>query len=350
MLTAALPTFNRFAGRLGWRKTYNELSERSWTLAPSCVRHEPPCLYDPADLARVVGYVPYSSPELERERMEGGRLEHGACRAHLLRDVALMNGHLFRPGMTFMLSDGPVPWAASEPEEERESAVLASTHFGFRYFGHWVGDDLPMRMVARDVGEPVTWKQPLTEHQVGYGSRLGLEVEALGPVRFRELIVVDDRGQNMDKRRRWQEMRARLHGWRRPEAHAGVMLVRGLTGERRQLLNEEAVADALVARGFRIARPGQQTTAELIEACAGARVVVSVEGSQNAHGLLNMADGGTMIALQPPNRFGNVYKDRCDCLGLRYGFAVGHAAEGGGFTIDIDALQRLLDRAATLAH
>jgi hypothetical protein len=350
MLIAALPSFNRVAGRLGWRKTFDAASHRAWTIEPACIRTEPASLFEEADLSRVTGYALASSAEVERPRVRGGRIEHGATRAYLLRDVSLMDGHLFSPGMTFKLSDGPVPWAGHEPEAEREQAVLASTHYGFRFFGHWVGDDLPLRMLAHDLGEPVTWDQPVTEHQRDYARRLALEVEALGPTHFRELVVVDDRGQNEDKRRRWQAIRRRLHGARPVVPHAGVMLVRGLTGERRQLHNEEALAERLRRRGFTIARPGEHSSAALIDACAGARVVVGVEGSQNAHGLLGVADGGTMIALQPPQRFGNVYKDRCDCLALRYGFVVGHASEDGGFTIDGDALERLLDRLPDTTH
>jgi len=350
MLTAALPTFNRFAGRLGWRKTYDELSARSWQIAPACRRTEPPCLFDEADLARVTGYALASSAEIERPRLRGGPLEHGATRAYLLRDVSLMDGHLFCPGMTYELSDGPVPWTGHEPQSERDQAVLASTHYGFRFFGHWVGDDLPLRLLAAEFGEPVTWDQPPTPHQRDYARRLDVEVEALGATHFGELIVIDDRGQNADKRRRLSLLRERL---RRPlpsESHPGVMLLRGLTGERRLLHNEDAIAERLRRRGFTIARSGDPCTAELIDACAGAQVVVGVEGSQNAHGLLGVADGGTMLALQPPQRFGNVYKDRCDCLGLRYGFVVGHAQADGGFTIDADALERLLDRLPQTRH
>jgi hypothetical protein len=38
-----------------------------------------------------------------------------------------------------------------------------------------------------------------------------------------------------------------------------------------------------------------------------------------------------------------VQKGRCDCEGIRYAFQVGHAV-GADFTIDVDALHRLLDR------
>lgn len=344
MLISALPTFNRFAGRLGLQRDYREYSVKEWTLHPGCSRVDPPCLFEAADLSRVTGYGTSSSAEYEEHRVHGGRIEHGPCRAYVLNDVTLLQGHLFRPGMTMHLSDGPVPWTGRAPTIERNQAVLASTHFGFKYFGHWVCDDLPLRLAARELGDAITWNQPQTAHQAYYARRLDLEIEALGETLFRELIVLDDVGQNRYKRERWEDMRSVLHGGEPVVSHPGVMYLRGVVGEKRVLINELEVADALRGRGFRIADTGRHSAEELVELGRGARVVVGVEGSQNAHGLLAVADGGTMIALQPPNRFNNVYKDRCDCLGLRYGFSVGHAGPDGGFTIDIGALHRLLDR------
>jgi hypothetical protein len=74
-------------------------------------------------------------------------------------------------------------------------------------------------------------------------------------------------------------------------------------------------------------------------------VVVSVEGSQMTHALATLRDGGTLIALQPPDRFNNNYADLCDCAGLRYGFIVGERVQGG-FRVDIPQLLALLDRTA----
>lgn len=344
MLDSTLPTLNRIARRLGLSRTYAQLSERSWTLAQGCTRVEPPSLFDEADLQRITGYGVDGSPEVEALRMRGGPTEHGPARAYLLRDVRLMNGHLFRAGMTLHLRDARTPWIGERPEAVRDHAVLACTQYGCRFFGHWLADDLPLRLAAQELGTPIACKQALTPHQHEYASRLGLEVDAIGPTHFRELIVIDDRGQNADRRERMQTLRERLHGGALAKRHAGVMLWRGSTGHARQLTNEAAVAQRLRERGFTIVRPEEQSFDELAEACAGARVVVGVEGSQLAHGLYGVAPAGAVVALQPPHRFGNVFKVYADNLGLRYGFVVGHAEPGGSFRIDVDQLDRLLDR------
>lgn len=78
-------------------------------------------------------------------------------------------------------------------------------------------------------------------------------------------------------------------------------------------------------------------------AVANANMVVGVEGSHLAHGILGAAPGGSMLVLQPPFRFNNAFKERCDLLEITYAFIVGNAVPGG-FTVDLNALAKLIDR------
>ena len=56
-----------------------------------------------------------------------------------------------------------------------------------------------------------------------------------------------------------------------------------------------------------------------------------------------MADRGGIIALIPPYRYINHYKDLTDCIRtMRYGSITGTAVEGG-FRIDTEELLRLID-------
>ncbi|MNO01398.1 hypothetical protein D3C81_2215260 [compost metagenome] len=77
-------------------------------------------------------------------------------------------------------------------------------------------------------------------------------------------------------------------------------------------------------------------------ACAGARIVAGVEGSQLVHGVNVLREGGTILTLQPPNRFVSYYKYLADRDGQHFAFAVGQP-EGDGFIIDRDELDRTLD-------
>ena len=111
------------------------------------------------------------------------------------------------------------------------------------------------------------------------------------------------------------------------------------------LTNEDTIEARLSRRGFISIDSETTGVDEIVAACAGARAVVGVEGSQMAHGLLGLvAPGGLVVTLQPPWRFNNLLKDMSDCLGFRYAFVVG-LREPGGFRVDQDELDRTLDLA-----
>jgi Glycosyltransferase 61 len=104
------------------------------------------------------------------------------------------------------------------------------------------------------------------------------------------------------------------------------------------------VEAVLAKRGFEIVDPAQCTAREVAQACAGARIALCVEGSQLTHAFLAMAERGGIVAMIPPYRYINHYKDLTDCIGtMRYASITGTAVEGG-FRIHPDELLRLLDR------
>lgn len=120
------------------------------------------------------------------------------------------------------------------------------------------------------------------------------------------------------------------------------MLLRKQAGVARILVNEEELAEQLAYRGFKVMCPTEHTVEEILDASMGAKIVLGVESSQLSHALFVMHDEGTLVALQPPNRFNNILKTYCDGLGLRYAFAVGYQREEGLF-VQIETMMRLPD-------
>ena len=111
----------------------------------------------------------------------------------------------------------------------------------------------------------------------------------------------------------------------------------------RRLVNENALEEILAREGFVILHPRKQSTKEIAQACAGARIALGVEGSQLIHGFMGMRPDGAIIAMVPPVRFIAHFKDLSDCIDLRYGMIVGTPASAG-FRIDAGELLHLLDR------
>jgi capsular polysaccharide biosynthesis protein len=337
------PLTSRLRRRLGLPNDFRVSHSRSWQISPGGTTQVRAALYDPLDLNRISGVFPGNTIAGQIALVQAGERQHGACVAYELRNAVLTRGHLFNHATTHRLALSPLPLLAGRVVRRISEAVLASTHYGIKYFGHWMTDDLPLTLAAQDIGHAVSALTRPTDHQRQYLALLGIEVPVVEAALFDRIVVLDDVGQNAYKRDRLVTLRELVRAQVQPAHHRGVMLLRGTSGERRLLLNESDVAQAMRTRGYVVLDPRQCTAAELARACLDTPIVLGVEGSQLVHGLMVMAPHGTLVELQPPARFNVTFKDRCDVEGMRYAFVVGHG-QGEAFSIDIGALNRLLDR------
>jgi hypothetical protein len=111
----------------------------------------------------------------------------------------------------------------------------------------------------------------------------------------------------------------------------------------RLLRNELELAEHLrERRGFRIIDPSKCDVPTIVAACAGARTVIGIEGSQLIHGVNLLQPGGSLLILQPPDRFVCFFKYLTDRDQQNFGFVVG-TPDGEGFRIDPDEVERTLD-------
>lgn len=336
-----VPLVSRLMHRLRPGRSVRDAASRSWEVAPGCVRVTERAVFEPAALELIEGVAEDSTLALQMARVEGGRIENAPTTAYLLKNAWMCNGHVVLPTCNQRIASGPLPWLADSGAPSLDRAVLGSTGYGARFFGHWVLDDLPLQLAARELGPVIDVVSERSLHQVEYERRLGLTANPCLDARVRELVVVDDVGQNDYKSARLDELRRRLVASVEPAAHTGVMVLRKDTGKSRRLVNEMVLAQRLAAQGFAIVSPMEASVGDMVQTIAGARVVIGVEGSHLTHALLCMAPGSTLITIQPPTRFDAVLKDWCDCKGVRYGFVVGKGAIDG-FTADPDQVDRVL--------
>lgn len=328
---------------LGGSPRLADVAEKSWVLVPAEPAVIPPAIFDEDDLARVTGVDSDSSREIEWRRIRGGALEYRPSVAYQLRDAVLSKGHVILPNLVRRVTTEASPWWGRYTSTETEPSLLTATLNSSRYFGHWMMDELTRILAAPSFGQPVAPPRSLSTHQHDYLKLLALFQHERSDVLFRQLIIIDDRTQNSYRRERYAILRERAQRGRQIVPCEGVMLLRKQTGVARILVNEEELAEKLAQRGFRSLCPTEHTVAEILDACMGARIVVGVEGSQMIHALLVIQDRGTLVTLQPPNRFNNILKTYCDGLGLQYAFAVGHQ-RGNGFLVKPTNVLRLLDR------
>lgn len=322
------------------------VASRRWEIAPAEVRDAPAAFSLPGQFDRVTQLSPFSSTLAEERRLLQGQTScrHGATRALLFEDVLLADGVLYKSDARMHLHKRTrrVP-PLQTVREDRPSAIYCSSP-GNQYFGNWLIDDCTTYPLAVEHGIPVASNSIVPSPQMlAYEGLLGMRPRRCDATWFNKLVVFQDVGQNRDKHRRFKRLGQRLLGDRKVTPHPGVFILRGQAGQRRVLKNELQIAERLKrTRGFRVVDPMTRSLAEIIDACAGAQAVVGIEGSQLVHGLVLLPSGGSLLTLQPPNRYCSLFKNLTDRDAQKFGIVVGRAI-GEDFEIAIDEVERTLD-------
>lgn len=330
---------------LAGRKSFKDLADKQWAICPSDSSYPSPAIFLEGELDKVTAVQEETSLEHERRRVQGGiQVIHAPTMAYRLTDVYLVDGSVYKNAMRYSLSKAKPKFVVPGETNYMSSGVLACSFVGNRYFGHWMTDDVPMTFAAQQLGEAVRTSHPLTIHQIQYSSLFEIQPISLSKAKFKELLILEDLGQNQYKRHRYDRMKTALKQTTLARKCQDVMLLRGTSGVARILVNENEVAEFLTKQGFDILQPDEQMSArEIVARTLGARIVVGVEGSQLAHALFTMEANGVLLVLQPPYRFNNPLKDIIDCMDIRYSFMVGKQVDKG-FEIDLEHLARTLER------
>lgn len=313
------------------QRSLQALATERWVISPATTRYIAPAYFLPGQMERIRG-TEFGPPEEIIRGLAGGYMsEQSATWGLRLKDVDLVDGTLYT-------SKGAAPLrsrASSIPLYKRPSAAIGRATFteswmGNRWFGMWLLDDCLRRLLPEGDESVVRTRARPTDHQRDYEHRLRISATPVDDTHFDELFAFDDEGHNDGKRDRAERMRRLLVGPLSLSRHAGVFLLRGKSGERRFLLNEHKIAEKLsVERGFRVIDPTTSPLSTLIEACAGARVVAGVEGSQLAHGMVVMPPDASLLTIQPSDRVVSVLKVSTDRQGQRYALVVGDGGRDG---------------------
>lgn len=316
-----------------------------WTIAPASRRFIRPAVFLPHHLDRIRATEFGSMWQIMKGFRGNYETHQTATLGYRFRDVDLIDGVLYSRCASRPLRPRHrrIPLHRA-PSRSISSGVLYESWAGNRWFGNWLWDDCLTYGLAKQHGSPLTTRRQAWHHEPDYASRLGVRSTPVDDVHFEELILFDDKGENDTRKARAREMRERLTSCLTPgPQHAGVFLLRGKSGAPRALVNEIEIANAFAGKhGFRILDPSTLTVDELIEACAGARIVAGVEGSHLVHGLAAMPPNAALLTLQPPDRVVSVLKVVTDRQDQLYAFVVGEG-DHSHFTIDWDDVERTLD-------
>ncbi|AKF11627.1 glycosyltransferase 61 family protein [Sandaracinus amylolyticus] len=340
-----LPALHGAARLFGWKGSpLQDVADRTWTLSPARRARHPRAFFLPNQLERV-RHTMFSEGDA-REEVEGGVVDHAPTRAFLFQNAWLLDGVLYKGRGHECVRARTRRIPPLRVQHELARGAVYSTFAGMQYFGNWLLHDCLSYPLAAAEGEPVTISRKTVGcHEPTYEEWLGMKPSRLDAVFFRELVLFDDFGYTEHKRARFRALREKLFARVDVKPHPGVFVVRGRTGQGkpRVLENEAALAEMLAQRrGFRVLDPARTDVATIVKTCAGARVVVGVEGSGLAHGILGLAPGGSLLVLQPPDRFVTVYKNTVEREDQHFAFVVGHP-RGDDFYVDPAEVERTLD-------
>lgn len=340
----------RWAGRrllAGGPVSVTGRASDSWTIYPEEPFEVPPAVCLESSVERINGLSPWRNWDAERLLTKGGPTKRAATRAWVLEDVSIVGPTVYIGAARSRLGYGPDRWLLAPGGDymELDTAALASTWSGSRWFGCYLLDDFPMELLGPSDAN-ISLQVQAYRDEPGYRRMLGLVPPPPRVTRGHvgHMVYYEESGVNEHKANRYRVLRARLREHIADTAlPAGrlIYLKRGRTGDPRMLLNEADLENLLTRLGFEVVEPASLSVDEVVRRTMDARCVVSVEGSHKSHCVYTLADSGVLVILQPPDRFALPYKDFTDALGMRCGFVVGMQDEGG-FRIPPEELERVL--------
>lgn len=303
----------------------------------------PPCIILPDQYDRVnTGAFGMDLVE-EVAKLRGAPYNIGPTIRYVLNDVLVESGVVYRNGkakfFNHKIKSNRKPKAWSEYGE----ASVRSSFVGCHFFGHWLRDDSATHLML-DPGAPTSMPTPRWPDQQGYLTLFKQSYTELDRAYVRRLVLFDDISQNAHKAERFRKLRAIVAAAHSDPSSTGrvVYVMRGPGGKVRSLLNEEEIIGTLARNGVTILRAETLNVTQLVKQLFGARIIISVEGSQLSHALFTLADRAGVLVIQPPDRFFNSHMDWALALNMRYACVVGRQ-QSTGFDLPANDLLRTLE-------
>jgi capsular polysaccharide biosynthesis protein len=266
---------------------------------------------------------------------------------HLLRDVVIADGTVLAASAYDRIVPGKPRMVLTGAPETIAEGALCTTQVTQRYFGHWLKDGITNELLAADCQlEPLVLTRPPSFHEAGYRALLGLQARPTDYAWIDRLWLLEDWELNRHFISRFERLRERLRAAVGASGQLGssrIFVSRGATGIGRGLANEAELQGKLAARGFEILEPEKLTAAEMASKLVSARLVVSPEGSANAHALLAMPKGGALLTIIGAQHLNLFPKLVCDTTGLRFGLTIADAVDEERFSQPIDRLLHTID-------
>jgi hypothetical protein len=348
LLLRVYPALSKFAKAVGLKVSQEPAGlEEIW---PAESLYSRPVFMDADDWDRIARVQSETTIEAVKARVAGGMRQHGPTLRMTYRDVLATPAGFYTAGQSYN-RHGPSGAARllTGRIQHHRAGHFGLPRVGMRYFGHWLRDGMGASLLRREGDNLYFPVDPEWNHAVDYASRLIPDRLTESFVHFDEMTFSPDIGQNSHRRARLREIHSRLQRTLPRSTADGVFIARGSSGASRRLVNEDEIASTLAAKSFNVCR-SDDPLETILAACSGARIVVSMEGSQATHGFFSARLGAVHVQINPFDRFNTVLADYVPALEQRLA-AIVAGPDKGGYRIDADRLLSFIDRCheATIA-
>ena len=313
-------------------------------ICPPEIRSEAPAIFLPDEIDRIVAVQHETSFDNEMNRIFGGNVTHQATVAHDIGKALLADGVLYHScGRVNFQSRPRRPFLSGEIARLDRAAVV-TTGVAEAHFGHWLRDSLITERLANVLGlHAIAPDRDNWKHEDGYRAITGLRSDRYSQVLIENAVIFEDIGLNTNAITRLEWIREKV---RAQVDHAvgprRVYLRRVGGGNGRDMLNEKALNQFLISKGFETIDPISCSVGDIARSLSNADIVVLSEGSAHNHALLTMKRGSALVTIQPPRRFNAVVKPFFHAVGIEWAFTVGDD-DGEGFSAPFGRLMRAID-------
>lgn len=305
-----------------------------------------PCqapFFEKAQLERIVSCGFGRSPQEEVARLTATHQFEGQVEEYELGPCIIAGGQIFAEDATYYIGNRSPIKAMQAPLRTLGPAKLASTTQGIFYFGHWLRDDCTLFELLRKDSQPYALRKPDWPDAKMYEAAFDQTWDYLDFAWSENLTIYRELGFNRDKISRFGILRDKLRA-AHPQHKGGqiVYLSRGKTSSPRNMSNAASFEAAMVDAGIKIVAPETDPDG-LLKELLNARMIITIEGSQAAHGVYMLQEGGSLLILQPPERFYNAHQEWTRMSGMNYGTVVG-TKDQDSFQIDPNEVLSMVAR------
>ncbi len=324
--------------RLVGRSGFDDLPASEKTGEPETLAHLP-AFFEPEQLDRVIACGFGRDRAEELVKLRDPTFVGTPAERYRLGDSIIIGGTIITRQSRHILRLMPELRHLMSTLSVYDRATLSNSQQGLYYFGHWLRDDCTLHELIKDEPNLLSIARPDWPDRHYYEAGFGQSWKETSFAQVGDLTLWRDMSYSADKARRLHGLRAKL---RKAVAGRGagkiIYISRGQQGEPRNMSNTTAFEAAMHAAGIETVDPGNVGAAIL-----DARMIIAIEGSHACHGVYALAEGGSFLILQPPERFYNPLRNWASLLGLNYGIVIGQK-DPTSFTINPDEVLRMVDR------